>query len=63
MCLEHRLMDRVQELEAAEARVLELEASRRSMEGPMDRDQEASFSSTSSREAYEPSFDRNWVRT
>ncbi len=51
-------MERVQELEASEARVRELEADAlmRTMEG------EASFSSNSSRGAYEPSpFDRDWV--
>jgi len=52
-----RLLERVQELEASEARVRELEADAlmRTMEG------EASFSSTSSRGAYEPPFDRDWV--
>lgn len=52
-----RLVERVQELEAGEARVRELEADAlmRTMEG------EASFSSTSSRGAYEPPFDSDWV--
>ncbi len=53
-----RLVERVQELEASEARVRELEADAlmRTMEG------EASFSSNSSRGAYEPPpFDRDWV--
>lgn len=51
----------MQELEASEARVRELEADAlmRTMEGPLDG--EASFSSTSSREPYEPPFDRDWV--
>ncbi len=62
LLLDCRLMERVQELEASEARVRELEADAllRTMDGPLDGD--ASFSSTSSREAYEPPFDPNWVR-
>lgn len=54
-------MERVQELEASEARVRELEADAllRTMDQPLDAD--ASFSSTSSREPYEH-FDRDWVR-
>ena len=53
-------MERVQELEASEARVRELEADAlmRTMDQPLDAD--ASFSSTSSREPYEH-FDRDWV--
>lgn len=53
-------MLRVQELEASEARVRELEADAlmRTMDQTLDRD--ASFSSTSSREPYEH-FDRDWV--
>ena len=61
-CIEScRLMERVQELEASEARVRELEADAlmRTMDQPLDTD--ASFSSTSSREPYEH-FDRDWVR-
>ena len=58
-------MERVQELEASEAseaRVRELEADAllRTMDQPLDAD--ASFSSTSSREPYEP-FDRDWVHS
>ena len=49
-------MERVQELEASEARVRELEAD--ALMRTMDAD--GSFSSTSSREPYEH-FDRDWV--
>ena len=53
-----RLLERVQELEASEARVRELEADAmlRSL------DEEASFSSAGSREPYDLPFDRDWVR-
>lgn len=51
-------MERVQELEASEARVRELEAD--ALMRTMDAD--ASFSSTSSREPYEH-FDRDWVHS
>ena len=53
-----RLLERVQELEASEARMRELEADAmlRSMDG------EASFSSAGSREPYDLPFDRDWVR-
>ena len=61
MCHAYRLQERVQELEASEARVRELEADAllRTMDQPLDAD--GSFSSTSSREPYEH-FDRDWVR-
>lgn len=57
-CMVGRLKERVQELEGSAARVRELEADAlmRTMDG------EASFSSTSSREAYEPPpFHPDWV--
>ena len=55
-------MERVQQLEASEARVRDLEADAlmRSMEQPLEG--EASFSSNSSREPYDH-VDRDWVRS